>query len=354
MTPRERVLAVLERRPVDKVPFTMYDNKIPQCAVERRLRNEGLCIVSRRISPIKRETPNCVTQAHHYTENGRPRIRRVTRTPVGELSTIDEPAGFTTWHLEKIFKTPEDYKSLLFQINDTQLSPNYEEYEKAEKWMGEDVILRAAVGLTPLHEIMIHWMGIETFAIEWAERRNEILKLVAAMREKHRETYPLLADAPITHANYGGNEVPEVMGAERFREFCIPLYNECAEAFHPNGKLLGVHLDGNNKLWAEDVARSPLDYVEAFTPAPDTDMTLADALAAWPDKVLWINFPSSLHLADIEKIRQTTREILQLAAQTNRVIIGITEDIPEDRWQQNLLAISDEINRFKMPGRARP
>jgi len=28
-----------------------------------------------------------------------------------------------------------------------------------------------------------------------------------------------------------------------------------------------------------------LDYIEAFTPAPDTDMTLAAARKAWPDKV---------------------------------------------------------------------
>lgn len=47
MTPRERVLAVLRREPVDKVPFTIYMSKIPRCSVERRLRNEGLCIVNR-------------------------------------------------------------------------------------------------------------------------------------------------------------------------------------------------------------------------------------------------------------------------------------------------------------------
>ena len=348
MTPRERVLAVLEGRPVDKVPFTVYESKIPHCAVERRLRNEGLCIVNRHVSPIRTETPNCVTESHHYNENGRPRVRNVTRTPVGEISTVREPAGFTSWELEKLFKGPEDYKPLLYQVNDTCLQPDYEAWHKGEAWMGEDVILRAGVGLTPLHGIMIHWMGVETFAVEWAERRDEILTLVHAMRDKQREVYPLLADSPITHANYGGNEVPEVMGLQRFREFCVPLYNECAEHFRAKGKLLGSHLDGNNKLWAEDVATSGLDYVEAFTPAPDTDMTLADALEAWPDKLIWLNFPSSVHLADIETIRDTTREILELAAETNRVIIGITEDIPEDRWQQNLLAISEEINNFKL------
>jgi len=344
VTPRERVLAVLRGEAVDKVPLTIYEYKIPQCAVERRLRNEGMCIVNRKIPVVLTETPNCTTEAHRYRENGRPRVRMVIRTPAGELSTVAEPADFTSWTLERLFKRPEDYKVLRSLVEDEQYRPNYDAYIEAERWMGDDVILRGGVGSAPLHEIMIHWMGVETFAIEWAERRDEILTLAQAMRNKRRERYPLLADSPITHANYGGNEVPEVMGVERYERFCLPLYQECAEFFRAKGKLLGSHMDGNNRPWAHLLARSKLDYIEAFTPAPDTDMSVADALEAWPDKVLWINFPSSVHLASIEKIKQTTRQILDEAAGTNRLIIGITEDIPVDRWQQNMLAISEVIN----------
>lgn len=344
MTPRQRVLAVLGGKPVDKVPFTIYENKIPQCAIERKLRNAGLCIVHRRVPVCLTERPNCVTETHSYSENGRPRVRTVIRTPVGKVDAVQEPAGFTSWTLEHLFKRAEDYKVLRHMVEDQVFRPNYEAYAEAERWMGQDVILRGAVGGTPLHQIMIHWMGVEVFAVEWAERRDEILELEKLMRDRQREVYPIVADSPITHANYGGNEVPEVMGAERFAEFCVPLYDECAEVFAAKGKLLGSHLDGNNKPWAHLVAGARLDYVEAFTPAPDTDMSLAEALEAWADKVLWINFPSSLHLADIETIKRTTRELIDAAAGTNRLIIGITEDIPEDRWQQNLLAISEVIN----------
>ena len=344
MTPRQRVLAVLEGRRPDKVPFTIYESKIPQCAVERRLRNEGLCIVNRHHGGCKDQTPNCSWETFRYDENGRPRVRHVIRTPVGEVSTVSEPADFTSWTLEHFFRGPEDYKVLRFIEQDRVHEADYEPFLRAERWMGQDVILRAGVGASPLHRIMIHLMGVETFAVEWAERRDEVLKLEAIMRAKLPAVYSILADGPITHANFGGNEVPEVMGPPRYREFCIPLYNQCAEVFHAGGKLLGSHMDGNNRLWAADVARSGLDYIEAFTPAPDTDMTLDDALAAWPDKVLWINFPSSVHLASVEKIKRTAREIVSAARETNRVILGITEDVPPDRWQESLLAISEAIN----------
>lgn len=337
-------MAVLRGKKPDKVPFTVYECMIPQCSAERRLRDEGLCIVNRRIPVLKSDSPNCTTETRRYSENGRERVRTTIKTPVGKVTTVSEPAGFTSWTIERLFKRPEDYKVLGFMMDDRRFEPDYDGYLKAEKWMGEDVILRAGVGPCSLHQIMIHWMGVEVFAVEWAERRDEILSLVELMRRKQREVYPLLADSPITHANYGGNEVPEVMGPPRYREFCLPLFEECAEFFHKKGKLLGSHLDGNNKPWADIVAASPLDYVEAFTPAPDTDMTLEEALNAWPDKILWINFPSSVHLASVEEIKRTAQEIVELGMQTNRVIIGITEDIPEDRWQESLLAISAAVN----------
>jgi len=346
MTPRERVLAVLRGRPVDKVPFTVYECMIPQCDVERRLREEGLCIVYRRAPTVITEHPNVRVETHRYTEDGVSKVRTTYHTPVGDLYRIDRPAGFTSWHESKLFKSADDYKALMFLVQDETCRPNYEEFAKEEAWRGQDFILRTSVAGTPLHTIMIHWMGHETFAVEWYERRDEVLKLHDAMVQKQRERYPLVAQSPASHANYGGNEVPEVMGVERFEEYVVPLYNEAAEVFHQHGKLLGAHMDGNNKPWAHLIAGSGLDYVEAFTPAPDTDMTLADALKAWPDKVLWINFPSSIHVASIERIEEVTRDLIEQAGDTNRLIIGITEDIPADRWQQNLLAISRVIGEM--------
>jgi hypothetical protein len=90
-----------------------------------------------------------------------------------------------------------------------------------------------------------------------------------------------------------------------------------------------------------------MDYVEAFTPAPSSDMSLAEALEAWPDKVLWINFPSAAHLGTGEEIKRTTRGLLEAARADearcgrSRLILGITEDVPADRWQESLSAISE-------------
>ncbi len=340
--------ALLKGEKADKIPFTIYESHLPRCTVERQLRNEGLCIVNRHYSVFKVVSPNVVRQSCTYVENGVEHVRTTIRTPVGELYTVQRPAGFTSWTVEKIFKGPEDYKSLLFMVQDQKFEADYESFARAEKQLGEDVILRAGIGLNPLHEIMVTWMGIETFAVEWQERRDEIEKLYWAMVENLRKIYPLVAQSPALHANFGGNETGPVMGRERFERYVLPLYFEAGEVFHKQGKFLGSHLDGNNKVWADLLAKSLLDYIEAFTPAPDSDMSLKEAFQAWPDKLLWINFPSSVHLASKEKIAETTRQLIQDSLPDSRLIIGITEDIPEDRWQENLLTISAVINQTKI------
>ncbi len=233
-------------------------------------------------------------------------------------------------------------------VKDAQYLPNYEEYIELEKECGNDIFLRGYIATTPLHLIMIDYMGIEKFSEEWAERRDEIEKLYKVMSEKLREIYSIVADSPCLAFNFGGNETGNVMGRERFEKYVLPLYYEASEVLHKKGKIFGPHLDGNNKVWADLIAKAPIDYVEAFSPYPDTDMEFQEAYNLWKDKILWINFPSSLHLSSEEKIKETAARFIEIAKNDYRLIIGITEDIPRDRWQKNLLYISEVINKFSL------
>jgi hypothetical protein len=353
MTPRERVEAVLRGTGPDRVPFTVYEYKLPQCEVERKLRNDGLCIMNRGHPGYGTVTPNCKSTSLSYTDptTGRPRVRTVVETPAGELSSLSEPAAFTSWRHELMFKSPEDYARLIAFVNDTQYIPDYASVERARAWLGDDVFLRGGVGYEPLQAIIYSYLGVETFAIEWSERRDEVMKLHDAIVAMNRRAYRVLAEGPHWVVQYGGNVSPEIVGLKRFEELIVPHYNELGEMLHKRGKMLLVHLDANCGPLREAIAGSEIDIVEAFTPAPDTDMSVADARQAWPDKVLWINFPSSVHLSSAEVIYETTRQIIADDTGGEKLIIGITEDVPEHRWQESFLTISRAIQDFGVYGR---
>ena len=351
MKPAKRVEAALKGEVVDKVPFTVYQSMIPQSTTERLLRNKGVCILNGFFSCYKSKFHNCIFLTKQYEENGRNFSRHTIRTPIGEISSLFESTQLTIWSStswcrEYPFKRPEDYRVLKFWIEDEEYSSDYETFLRMKKLEGDDVFIRGSIDYSPFQYIIERIMGIERFSIEWAERSDEVLKLYGALTQQRRKLYPILAKSPILAFNYGGNIVSEVIGKERFKKYVLPHYDELAEILHKEGKLMGVHFDSNNKLLKEEIAISKMDYVEAFTPSPDCDMSVTEARKAWPHKVLWINFPSSVHLANIETIEKTTKELLYEAAPGDRFLISITEDVPEDRWQESFLAITRTIDQY--------
>ena len=348
MLPRERVEAVLQGLSVDRVPFTAYENKTCPTQAERDLRNSGMCILERRISTYAVSNPAISEEITYYRgRDGFPRRLRVIRTPKGDLTEVSRiitghqriPQHSLPWIEEFLFKGPADYAAVEHMVRQRQYHPTYDEFARAQEEAGGDVFLVQSLGKSPLQDIIYNIMGVEQFAIEWHERRDELLRLYDALTEDRRKTYPLIADSPTLMATYGGNVSPEIVGIERFRRYIAPHYNELSEMLHERGKLVMVHFDGPCRPLAQAIGQLKIDCIEAFTPTPTGDMSLAEARAAWPDKVLWINFPSTVHLEDDATVEDVTRQLLREAGTGERLLIGITENVPNHRWQASFSAI---------------
>jgi len=341
MTPRERVEAVLHGERPDRVPFTIYETKLPRCEAERRLRGEGVCLVAHSPSVFRKISPNVARERTTYAEDGISYVRTRIRTPEGELSSLERvsPEGDTTWVVEWLFKGPDDYRALLRMVRDEAYVPDYESFIRAQGVMGEDGFLMADIGSPPFQHVMESLMGLVNFAQEWMERRDEVLRLYDAVAESRRRLYRVVAESPALAANYGGNVTSEVVGVKRFEAYYLPHYDEFAEVMHARGKKVGVHFDTNVWALSEAIGRSRIDYVEGFTPRPDTDMSVAEARCAWPDKVLWVNFPTSVHQERVETVEETMRQVLFEAAPGDRFMVGITERMPPERWRESLSTI---------------
>ena len=200
------------------------------------------------------------------------------------------------------------------------------------------------IGYSPLMEMLVRYLGLEQFSIDMVDHPDAFFSLYELLVERRRRDYEIVSDSPSDVVLYGGNVHPEIMGAERFAKYIVPCYDEAADVLHARGKIIGVHMDADNQVFAPAVAGSKIDLIEAFTPPPDCDMSVADARTAWPDKTLWLNFPSSVHLASRETIVRTTHEILDQAAGMNRFLVGITEDIPQHVVLSSLTAIAETIH----------
>lgn len=362
LTPRKRVEYALKKKPVDKVPFTSFNTFwlapsvanpvmprqkwVPQCTVERELRNRGLCLLDiANYLGYGADRPNVKVASSVYDNNGRIFIRTDYETPFGNLYELKEMGHLTIWWHKKLFSTPDDFKILLFMIKDTQVFPDYEAAEKAMRDYGEDWILRCDLGFEPLQDLISgEYMSTTDFCIQWMDNRDELLKLYDALVDIRRKVYKIVADSPLFYITYGGNVHPKIISQDDFKKYYLPHYEEACEIMHKKDKVLGVHFDADTAAYKDIIANTSIDIIEAFTPYPDTDMTMKEAREAWPDKIIWINFPSSQHLQSRDRIMQITEKIIDDAGPEG-LLIGITDDVPEFRWKESFTAIMDAIDR---------
>jgi hypothetical protein len=344
-TPAGRVYSALDGEQRGSVPFTIYESKIPQCTVERDLRNRGMCIVQR-VRSYEVEVPGASTKRVEYRdERGRRVVHTTITTPEGDLTSLVEPAGYTSWTHEHLFKRPEDYRPLRWYLEHAEVRPNYAPAKRLQATLGEDFVVRDNLPLEPLQALASTYMGVDRFCLEWMDNRDEVLSLYDALVATARRVYPIVANGPLDFANYGGNVAAAVIGPDVFRDYYVPHYQEAAEVLHREGMLLGTHLDADNTLIMADVGQTELDYIEAFDPSMGP--SVAEAAAAWPGKVLWINWPSKHQLEPPENVTRRTMDIIQEGQACRGFIIGITEDIPEDRWQRHLQAIMAGIEEWE-------
>jgi hypothetical protein len=328
MNPREQVFAALAGRPAGRVPFVIWDNKLPGGALDQHLLAAGVCVIVKS-SVTRLQMPGVeVRQEQFAGADGQARIRRTYTTAAGELSTIHRPMPGTVWQEKHLFEGPQDYDALEAYLAAFRFEADFARFAIDDRRMDGQSLARPATLRCPLQEVAYELMGIETFAIEWAENRPRVLRLMELCAAHVEAQLDILARSPAQYVVIDGNTDVHTVGPERFEQYHLPHIDRCCRVLHAAGKFVGSHLDGDNRLLAPLIARTSLDFIESFTPPPDCDLSVADALAAWPGKTLVLNFPSSLHLGGVDKVRSAAAEILSQARGSSRLVFGVSEDVP--------------------------
>lgn len=340
MTPRERILKTINGEAPEGVAWTIYTGLLPRSPVADELIERGLGLVSA-VAPYRIERPN-VRISSEEIEDG---TIYTFETPVGILTQRrrQERGYGSSWIKEHLVKSAEDYRVLKFIVEDTIYHPNHEAFVDAERRMGERGVVMASLERAPFQKTWIEFAGIERLGVDLYENPGIVGEVFEAMLEKQREMWRIVANSPAQLVWCPDNITGVIVGPKLFREHLLPYYREVAELMHLKGKKLVAHMDGLLSPIAREIGETPVDVIEAFTPPPDGDLPLGEAKRLWEDKVIWINFPSSVHIASSERIREVTVELLKEAIPGDRVLFGVTENIPSDAWENSLRIITETI-----------
>ena len=112
-------------------------------------------------------------------------------------------------------------------------------------------------------------------------------------------------------------------------------------------KIPVAHYDGSVRPLVDALAATDLPVMEAFTPPPMGDLSVAQARQAWPDKVIWVNFPGNYFLDTAEAIEDYAFNLLQEGAPGGRLMIGCTEDFPVPEFEKTFVSIGRAMAKFE-------
>ena len=347
MTLRERVTAALRGEMPDMIPFTCYEEMMPQGRDRSRLHELGVAVFSR-IYPFRIRRDRVRVETRDIRDERYAGNLTVYETPVGTLTQkqIVEPGYGSLWTTEHLIKKPEDYAIFEFILRDETCEPDVDGFLKHDASFGDLGLAVPRAADPPMQELWRRYSGLERFSLDWFDCRDEVMRVLKAFDERNERIWRIVADTPSEFCSSGGNLSGDMVGPPMFRQLILPHFEREARIIHAAGKRTMNHMDGMLKSLVEVVGTCPIDIVEAFNPVPDGNVSVADVRRAWPGKTLSINFPSSVHLRPKESIREIAIQILREAAPGKAFVMGITEDVPLNVIVESMTTIATTLNEY--------
>jgi hypothetical protein len=362
MTMRQRMLAMMQGREHDRVPFVQYNirNDFDPTLVT------GLAAPNEEIWPVigrenmgcmrfgrvhAEEHPHCTTTFERMHVDGLSGKRTTLHTPVGDLveEKLYEPA-FDAPAIRKHFvKERGDWEILAFYLKDCVIRERIDDFTAVDAQVGEDGVAQLWLGRTPFQQLWIEWVSIEELAWHMVDYAELVEECISLMIRNQRRLFEIVRTAPIHWANFPDNITAPVIGEKYFRQYCLPLYNELADALAERRIPVVVHMDGALKPLWKAIGESRIGGLESFSPPPGNDTSAKEALEMWPRMRLLLNFPSPAHLGTPEQIYETAMRILGEAGHSGQLQIQISENVPPGVWRKSFPAIVKAIQDFGAP-----
>ncbi len=347
MTNRERLLAILDGKLPDRIPWIprlaiWYEANRREGTLPDRYGGLSLREVERAafggtaardaiIYRIELEGVEIRTRRHGDLETITEYV-----TPVGTVSTrlrgTDRlrATGIQDAEVGFMLKRREDYPVVEYLVEHTRYTPAFEEYEAYERDVGDDGYPMVNCGDCPMH----HWMrapvGYDQAYFHLNDYAPQVERLVAVLADKYRETvWKHMLDSPARLLMHGHHLSSQMTPPPIFERFILPYYRELAPRLRDRGKVLALHADNDTRHILAQIERAGFGMAECFATHPMVETTLAEARAAWGDRVIvWGGVPSVIleePFSD-EQFEQYMDGVFRTVAPGRAFILGIADN----------------------------
>ena len=348
MTNRERLLAILDGRPPDRIPWIprlllWYNAHKKAGTLPERYRNMTLREIERDLGlgTPARDGHIYRTELHGVEVRERwlndMELRTEYYTPFGMVSTLFRGSYFLRQQdiqdlqVEFMLKRREDYAVVEYIIEHTEYIPTYDAYLAYEREIGDDGYPIVQIGDCPFHHFLRALCGYNNAYYHLHDYPNEVEHLLALLTQRDRDiVWPLMAASPARLFLHGMHFSSQMTPPPIYRRYIEPYYQELSALMHQRGKHLAMHGDNDTRHILENIARSGYDMVECFATYPMVGTTLAEARAAWGKRIIiWGGVPSTLlepHYSE-DEFEAYMDDLFLTIAPGDAFILGVADNV---------------------------
>jgi hypothetical protein len=297
VNPKERLIAALERRPVDRMPVMTYNfhpfnerwqrnpdgtysgppEYQPMMDAVWRTNTGMMCKVSARYTGDRQERTRS-----EQTIEGTSMVRiTYLETPKGTLHTRHvKPAGQPGYYVKSLIADDEDldkYLSLPNEPSTVDLTPAKEVYEalgdRGLAYLHYEDPMYAVAHLFDFEDFCLRCATQRTLIVEMIERAFERAQVELARVLEQAEGYDFLFYT-------AGPEVatPPMLSPATFAELVTPYESALVQMIRDAGHLCAIHCHGRVRLVLDQFLEIGMHALEPLEPPPQGDITLEEAL----------------------------------------------------------------------------
>ena len=258
-------------------------------------------------------------------------------TPIGTVSTVTQrteeldAVGIYPLEVEHAIKTPEDYDTVMYIIENTEYFPAYEQFIDFDNSIGDDGLPMTQIGDIPFHHFLNVLTGYEKGYLDLFDYPNKVERLLETMHQCLKEKmWPVVANSPGTLFLHGAHFSSQTTPATYFDQYMIPYMQEFADHMHGYGKKVAHHADNDTSEIVDQLRRSRYDMHECYVTAPMVPITLGEARKALGDEVAIFGGVPSVILEEAvseERFEEYMDEIFAAVAPGDRFILGIADNM---------------------------
>ncbi|MCC6682118.1 MAG: hypothetical protein IT445_14545 [Phycisphaeraceae bacterium] len=290
MTPRQRLLAVMQGRTPDHVPAVAdlswwlaaerREKFVPaQAGNEQRIAQ--LLELHRRLNVAIHLNLGVFYRIRHRSDvNITTDVRddefhyRI-QTPVGSVQELRRWSDASwSWGIERhMIHSVADLKVIRYAYEDVTVDCDRARFEQIDAMVGDIGVTFLPLPYSGMGYLISRYAGVEQTVLMAADEPDQLQQTLDVLNAAHLRVVRAMVEGPGQVLFHSDNLSSDVQSPAWFARYSAEHYRRMAQIAHEHGKVISVHIDGRLRGLLKAVNDCGIDAADAVTPAPWGDLT---------------------------------------------------------------------------------